>query len=55
MSPDESHIEHAIRFVEHEALNRTQIELALLRQIQQPPGRGDEQIAAAGKAHQSAD
>src|SRR3569833_3204421 len=43
---DKSHIEHAVRLVEHEALDRTQVDLALLRQVQQSAGRGDEQVAA---------
>src|SRR5215831_337337 len=46
---NEAHIEHAISLIEHTAANRTKIEHALARQIEQPPWGGDEQIAAGAQ------
>jgi hypothetical protein len=42
---NEPHVEHAIRFVQHEVLHAAQIERALILQIEQPTGCGNEQIA----------
>jgi hypothetical protein len=36
---DEAHVEHAIRFIEHEDLDRGEIDTALTDEIEQPPGR----------------
>src|SRR5215470_5244779 len=46
---NEAHIEHAIGLIEYTAANRTKIERALTRQIEQPPRSGDEQIAAGAQ------
>ena len=44
---DEAHVEHAVGFVEHEHLDCAQIDVALLHQVEQPAGRGDEDVDAA--------
>ena len=50
MLPDrgqEAHVEHPVGFVEHQHLQRREIDVALLHQIDQAAGRGDHEIDAA--------
>jgi hypothetical protein len=42
---NETHVEHSIGFVEHEALHAAQIDRALLGKIQQPARSSDEYVA----------
>ena len=51
---DEAHVEHAIGFIEHEALDVAQVDRALLGEIEQPAGRRDQQVAAVREARRSA-
>jgi hypothetical protein len=44
---DEAHVEHPIRFVQDKGLNCVQANDALLHQIKQATGRGDQNICAA--------
>src|SRR3569623_2105600 len=44
---DEAHVEHAIRFVEHEHLELLEIDEALVREVEQAARRGDEDVDAA--------
>ncbi|OIQ72097.1 hypothetical protein GALL_462800 [mine drainage metagenome] len=41
---DETHIQHAVSFVEHQYLHLTQIHHALLHQVKQPPGCGHQDV-----------
>jgi hypothetical protein len=43
---DEAHVEHPVGLIENEVADRAQIERALAGKVEQPSGRGDEQIAA---------
>ena len=52
---DEAHVEHAIRFVEHQDLHLRQIDRALLRVIEQPARRCDQDVGAAAQSRRSAD
>ena len=45
----EAHVEHAVGFVEHEDLDLVEADLALLHEIEQAAGRGDENVDAIGK------
>ena len=44
---DEAHVEHAVGFVEHEDLDVAQVERALLLQVEQAAGGGDQDVDAA--------
>ena len=46
---DEAHVEHAIGFVEHEDLDAVEIDVALLHEVEQAAGRGDEDVDAAAQ------
>ncbi len=46
---DEAHVEHAIGLIEHQAAHLGQIEQPLLREVEQPPRGGDQQIAATAQ------
>ena len=43
---DEAHVEHAIGLVEHEDLELVQVHHALLAEVEQAAGRGDEDVDA---------
>ena len=43
---NEAHVQHPVGFIEHQRLHAGKIEQALLLQIQQPSGRGDEHVHA---------
>ncbi len=43
---DKAHVEHAVAFVENEDLHVREIDKALLHEIQQAAGRGDEHVDA---------
>ena len=45
----EAHVEHAIGFVEHQHLQRVEIHVALLHQVDQAAGRGDDDVDAAAQ------
>ena len=47
---DESHVEHAVRFVEHQDLHLRQIDRALLRVIEQATRRRHQNVGAAAQA-----
>ena len=47
MSGNETHVEHAVGFVDHQNLDAGQQELAALGEIEQAPGRRDDDIGAA--------
>ncbi len=42
----ESHVEHAVGFVEDKSFDRAEIDIALVHQIDQPAGRCDQDIDA---------
>ena len=44
---DEAHVEHAVSFVEHQHFDGRQIDVALLRVVEQPSGGGDQNVDAA--------
>ena len=44
---DETHVEHAVGFVEHEAFDAVEPKRIALHEIEQPARRGDENIDAA--------
>ena len=44
---NKSHVEHAVGFVENEQFDAVEVHLALLHQIEQTTGRGDDDIDAA--------
>ena len=46
---NESHVEHAVGFIQHADAHLVELEHALLGQIEQPPRGGDEDIAAAAQ------
>ncbi len=46
---DEAHVEHAIRFVEHENLDARQIDGPLLSVIEQPTRRRDQDVGATAQ------
>ena len=46
---DESHVEHAVGLVEDEAIHVGEIDIALPYEVEQTPGRGDEDIGAAAQ------
>ena len=46
---DEAHVEHAVGFVEHQHLDAAQVDVALVHQVEQPAGRGDEDVDAAAQ------
>ncbi len=46
---DETHVEHAVGFVQHEMLHIVQPRMALLDKVEKPPRRGDENVDAAGQ------
>ena len=49
---DEAHVEHAVGFVEHEYFDAVEVHGAVLHQVEQPAGRGDEDVDAMGeRAH----
>ena len=43
---DEAHVEHLVGLVENQDLDVAQIDVALLHQVEQPAGRGDEDVDA---------
>ncbi len=43
---DEAHVQHAVRLVQHQHLDRTEIQRARARVVQQPTRRGDEDLHA---------
>ena len=43
---DEAHVEHLVGLVENQDLDVAQVDVALLHQVEQPAGRGDEDIDA---------
>ena len=43
---DKPHVEHAVGFVQHQYLHLCQVQHALPQQVQQAPGRGDQDIDA---------
>ena len=43
---DEAHVEHLVGFVEDQDLDVAKIDVALLHQVEQPAGRGDEHVDA---------
>src|SRR5688572_13507634 len=45
--PDETHVEHAVGFVDHQDLDVVHQDLAALEQIDQAAGRGDQHVDAA--------
>ncbi len=47
---DESHVQHAVRFVEHQDLHLRQIDRALLRVIEQAARRRHQNVGAAAQA-----
>jgi len=44
---DEAHVEHLIGFIEHECFDVPQIDDPLVDQIEQPAGRGDDDVDPA--------
>ena len=46
---DEAHVEHTVGFVEHQDFDRIEAHEALVEQIEQAAGRGDQDIDAAGE------
>ncbi len=46
---DEAHVEHAIRFIEHEAFDVAQVDRALLGEIEQAARRRDQEVATVAK------
>jgi len=46
---DEAHVEHAVRFVEHEDFDAGQVDVALLVQVKQPARGGDDDIDAVSQ------
>ena len=52
---DEAHVEHAVRFVEHQDLDARQIDGALLRVIEQAAGRRDQNVRRRVARRRSAD
>ena len=44
---DESHVEHAINFIEHEHLHVLQLNVALVHQVQQAAGSGHQHVHTA--------
>jgi uncharacterized protein len=46
----EAHVEHAVGLVEHDHLDVGEVDVALLHQVEQPPGRRDEDVDAARAA-----
>ena len=42
----ESHVEHLVGFIEHEGLDARQVQDALIGQIDEPPGRADDDVDA---------
>ena len=49
MSGQETHVEHAVGFVEHERLDVREIDVTLLRDVEQAPRRCDENVDAAAQ------
>ena len=45
----EAHVEHAVGLVEHERLDMGEVRRALLDEVDEAAGRGDEQVAATGE------
>ncbi len=43
---DEAHVEHLIGFVENQDLDVAKIDVPLLHQVEQPAGRGDQDVDA---------
>ena len=43
---DEAHVEHAVGFVEHEHLDLVEAQRALVHEIEQAAGRGDQHVDA---------
>ena len=48
-SPDKAHVEHAVGLVEDKILDRAELELALVHEVEQAARRGDDDIDAAGQ------
>ena len=46
---NESHVEHAVGFVEHEGLDLLQVDRLLLHVVEQPPGGGHQELYALAK------
>ena len=46
---NETHVEHAIRFVQHQVLDLVQLRVARTQVIEQPPGRGDDDVDAGAE------
>ena len=46
---DEAHVEHPVGFVEHQDLDLAQVDRPLLHVVEQPAGRGDEDVDAAAQ------
>ena len=44
---DEAHVEHAVGLVEHEDLDARKVDVALAVMVEQPAGRGDQDVDAA--------
>ena len=45
----ETHVEHPVGFVEHEKFHLVQLQRALLQMIEQPSGRGDDDVRAGAQ------
>ncbi|MMZ68031.1 hypothetical protein D1872_306780 [compost metagenome] len=43
---DKAHVEHSVRFVEHEILHAGEVDLTLPREVEQSAGCGDDDIDA---------
>ena len=43
---EEAHVQHPVGFVEHEVLNLAEVAVALLHVVEEPTGRGDDDIHA---------
>ena len=47
---DEAHVEHAVGFVQHQDFDVREVQVALLLQVEQAPGRGHQDVAAGADA-----
>ena len=45
----EAHVEHAIGFVQHEHLDRIELQAALVVEVEQTAGRGDDDVDTAAE------
>ncbi len=43
---DEPHVEHAVGLIEHERLDGAEVDVALVHQVHQPAGGGDDRVGA---------